>query len=79
MSWKGESRGYWVRAATPTQLPAPASYFGGYVWWIDMERPGRFYAMGKYGQRLETPDASRRRRDQPIEEPGVARAGRRYA
>jgi CubicO group peptidase (beta-lactamase class C family) len=42
----------WVRAATRAHTTAgPASYFGyGYFWWIDMERPGRFYAMGKYGQ-----------------------------
>ena len=28
----------------------PASYHGyGYFWWIDVERPGRYYALGKYG------------------------------
>jgi CubicO group peptidase (beta-lactamase class C family) len=51
----------WVRAATRADTTAgPASYFGyGYFWWIDMERPGRFYAMGKYGQYIYVaPDAN---------------------
>jgi CubicO group peptidase (beta-lactamase class C family) len=42
----------WVRAATGAD-PAtdPASYHGyRYFWWLDVERPGRFYALGKYGQ-----------------------------
>jgi CubicO group peptidase (beta-lactamase class C family) len=29
-----------------------------YFWWIDTERPGRFYAMGNYGQYVYVaPDA----------------------
>jgi CubicO group peptidase (beta-lactamase class C family) len=50
----------WVQAATRADTAAgPSSYFGyGYFWWIDMERPGRFYAMGKYGQYIYVaPDA----------------------
>ena len=37
----------------------PGSYFGyGYFWWIDLEHPGRFYAMGEYGQYIYiAPDA----------------------
>jgi CubicO group peptidase (beta-lactamase class C family) len=43
----------WVRTATraDTSTTDPAYYHGyRYFWWIDVERPGRFYAMGKYGQ-----------------------------
>ena len=42
----------WVRAATGADTDSgPASYHGyGYFWWTDADRPGRFYAMGKYGQ-----------------------------
>jgi CubicO group peptidase (beta-lactamase class C family) len=50
----------WVRAATGADGNTdPASYHGyGYFWWIDVERPGRFYAMGKYGQYIYVaPDA----------------------
>jgi CubicO group peptidase (beta-lactamase class C family) len=61
-SWNGRrivSR-EWVRAATrPGPAVGPAYYFGyGYFWWIDVERPGRFYALGKYGQYVYVaPDA----------------------
>ena len=50
----------WVRAATGADpTTGPASYHGyGYFWWIDVERPGRFYALGKYGQYIYVaPDA----------------------
>jgi CubicO group peptidase (beta-lactamase class C family) len=50
----------WVRAATGADTTTgPAYYHGyGYFWWIDVERPGRFYAMGKYGQYIYVaPDA----------------------
>jgi CubicO group peptidase (beta-lactamase class C family) len=50
----------WVRAATrPGATGDPAYYHGyGYFWWIDVERPGRFYAFGKYGQYIYVaPDA----------------------
>ena len=50
----------WVRASTGAE-PAtdPASYQGyRYFWWLDVERPGRFYALGKYGQYIYVaPDA----------------------
>jgi CubicO group peptidase (beta-lactamase class C family) len=61
-SWNGRrivSR-EWVRAATrPGPAVGPAYYYGyGYFWWIDVERPGRFYALGKYGQYVYVaPDA----------------------
>ena len=51
----------WVRAATGAEPTTdPASYHGyGYFWWIDVERPGRFYALGKYGQYIYVaPDAA---------------------
>jgi CubicO group peptidase (beta-lactamase class C family) len=50
----------WVRAATGADATTdPASYHGyRYFWWMDVERPGRFYAMGKYGQYIYVaPDA----------------------
>ncbi len=50
----------WVRAASGADpTTGPASYHGyGYFWWIDVERPGRFYAQGKYGQYIYVaPDA----------------------
>jgi CubicO group peptidase (beta-lactamase class C family) len=50
----------WVRAATRAdRTSGPASYHGyGYFWWLDVERPGRFYALGKYGQYVYVaPDA----------------------
>jgi CubicO group peptidase (beta-lactamase class C family) len=61
-SWNGRrivSR-EWVRAATrPGPAVGPAYYYGyGYFWWIDVDRPGRFYALGKYGQYIYVaPDA----------------------
>jgi CubicO group peptidase (beta-lactamase class C family) len=51
----------WVRAASGADPSSgPASYHGyGYFWWIDVERPGRFYAQGKYGQYIYVaPDAA---------------------
>jgi CubicO group peptidase (beta-lactamase class C family) len=50
----------WVRAATGADRAIdPAYYFGyRYFWWLDVERPGRFYAAGKYGQYIYVaPDA----------------------
>jgi CubicO group peptidase (beta-lactamase class C family) len=50
----------WVRAATRADTSADPAYYHGYryFWWIDVERPGRFYAMGKYGQYIYVaPDA----------------------
>jgi CubicO group peptidase (beta-lactamase class C family) len=44
----------WVEEAT-TPVAAP-NY--GYFWWIDAERPGRFYALGNFGQYIYVaPDA----------------------
>jgi CubicO group peptidase (beta-lactamase class C family) len=42
----------WVRAATRAGTATdPASYYGyRYFWWLDVDKPGRFYAFGKYGQ-----------------------------
>ena len=51
----------WVGAASGADPTTdPASYHGyGYFWWIDVERPGRFYAQGKYGQYIYVaPDAA---------------------
>jgi CubicO group peptidase (beta-lactamase class C family) len=50
----------WVRAATGADNATDqASYFGyRYFWWLDVDRPGRFYAFGKYGQFIYVaPDA----------------------
>jgi CubicO group peptidase (beta-lactamase class C family) len=50
----------WVRAATGADTATDAAYYHGYryFWWIDVERPGRFYAFGKYGQYIYVaPDA----------------------
>ena len=50
----------WVRAATGADTPTGPAYYHGYgfFWWRDVERPGRFYALGKYGQYIYiAPDA----------------------
>jgi CubicO group peptidase (beta-lactamase class C family) len=50
--WNGErivSRG-WVRAATAAQTPTQHDNPYGYFWWLDGERPDRFYAFGNHGQ-----------------------------
>ena len=53
----------WVRAATGAEGATGAidqAYYHGYryFWWIDVNRPGSFYAMGKYGQYVYVaPDA----------------------
>jgi CubicO group peptidase (beta-lactamase class C family) len=63
---QGESNGKrivsedWVRAATSADGNTDPAYYRGYryFWWLDVERPGRFYAMGKYGQYVYVaPDA----------------------
>ena len=51
----------WVRAATGAESTTDSAYYHGYryFWWLDVERPGRFYAMGKYGQYIYVaPDAN---------------------
>jgi CubicO group peptidase (beta-lactamase class C family) len=50
----------WVRAATGAETSTDPAYYRGYryFWWMDVERPGRFYAFGKYGQYIYVaPDA----------------------
>ena len=50
----------WVRAATGADTTTDQAYYHGYryFWWLDVERPGRFYALGKYGQYIYVaPDA----------------------
>ena len=54
----------WVREATTTDTsdaPAGNYYFADnyqYFWWIDTVRPGRFYALGNFGQYIYVaPDA----------------------
>jgi CubicO group peptidase (beta-lactamase class C family) len=39
----------WVETATRPILGSPARHYG-YVWWLDGERPGRFFAAGNLGQ-----------------------------
>jgi CubicO group peptidase (beta-lactamase class C family) len=48
----------WVRAATaPDATGDPAAHYQ-YFWWVDLERPGRFYALGNLGQYIYVaPDA----------------------
>jgi CubicO group peptidase (beta-lactamase class C family) len=50
----------WVRAATRGDPDVGPAYYQQYqyFWWIDPQRPERFYAMGKYGQYIYVaPDA----------------------
>jgi CubicO group peptidase (beta-lactamase class C family) len=48
----------WVRAATAADRTTDPAYHYQYFWWIDVERSGRFYAFGKYGQYIYVaPDA----------------------
>jgi CubicO group peptidase (beta-lactamase class C family) len=50
----------WVRAATGADPATNSAYYPdyGYFWWLDVERPGGFYALGKYGQYIYVaPDA----------------------
>jgi CubicO group peptidase (beta-lactamase class C family) len=50
----------WVRAATRAGSPTDPVYYYNYryFWWLDPERPARFYALGKYGQYIYVaPDA----------------------
>ena len=50
----------WVRAATGAEATTDSAYYHGYryFWWLDVNHPGRFYALGKYGQYIYVaPDA----------------------
>jgi CubicO group peptidase (beta-lactamase class C family) len=48
----------WVGAATANDTSTdPADHYQ-YFWWVDVERPGRFYALGNFGQYIYVaPDA----------------------
>jgi CubicO group peptidase (beta-lactamase class C family) len=51
----------WVRAATGADGATDQAYYHGYryFWWIDVNRAGSFYALGKYGQYIYVePDAN---------------------
>jgi CubicO group peptidase (beta-lactamase class C family) len=48
----------WVHAATAEDTTTDPADFYQYFWWIDVERPGRFYALGNLGQYIYVaPDA----------------------
>jgi CubicO group peptidase (beta-lactamase class C family) len=48
----------WVRAATAVDAATDPAPFYQYFWWVDVERPGRFYALGNFGQYVYVaPDA----------------------
>lgn len=48
----------WVRAATAADATTDPAEFYQYLWWVDVERPGRFYALGNLGQYVYVaPDA----------------------
>jgi CubicO group peptidase (beta-lactamase class C family) len=48
----------WVRAATAADTTTDPALFYQYFWWVDEERPGRFYALGNFGQYVYVaPDA----------------------
>jgi CubicO group peptidase (beta-lactamase class C family) len=48
----------WVRTSTRADTPTDRAYGYRYFWWLDADRPGRFYAQGKYGQYIYVaPDA----------------------
>jgi CubicO group peptidase (beta-lactamase class C family) len=40
----------WVGAATAAATTTDPAADYQYFWWVDLERPGRFYALGNYGQ-----------------------------
>jgi CubicO group peptidase (beta-lactamase class C family) len=48
----------WVRTATGDDTSTDPAPNYQYFWWVDVERPGRFYALGDYGQYVYVaPDA----------------------
>jgi CubicO group peptidase (beta-lactamase class C family) len=58
--WNGERivPEEWVREATAADATADPAEHYQYFWWIDVERPGRFYALGNFGQYIYVaPDA----------------------
>jgi CubicO group peptidase (beta-lactamase class C family) len=64
----------WVESATAGDATDPAGFYQ-YFWWVDEERPDRFYALGNFGQYVYVaPDADavivRMGRDWGIENDG---------
>jgi CubicO group peptidase (beta-lactamase class C family) len=48
----------WVRAATAADTTSDPAADYQYFWWVDVERPGRYYGLGNLGQYLYVaPDA----------------------
>ncbi len=48
----------WVRSATAAEATSDPAGFYQYFWWVDDERPSRFYALGNFGQYIYVaPDA----------------------
>jgi CubicO group peptidase (beta-lactamase class C family) len=48
----------WIRAATAADASSDPAEDYQYFWWVDVERPGRFYALGNLGQYVYVaPDA----------------------
>jgi CubicO group peptidase (beta-lactamase class C family) len=48
----------WVRAATAADATGDPAEDYQYFWWVDVDRPGRFYALGNFGQYVYVaPDA----------------------
>jgi CubicO group peptidase (beta-lactamase class C family) len=48
----------WVRAATAADDSTDPAEHYQYFWWVDRERPGRYYALGNFGQYVYVaPDA----------------------
>jgi CubicO group peptidase (beta-lactamase class C family) len=48
----------WVEASTASEATTDPAEHYQYFWWIDLERPGRFYALGNLGQYIYVaPDA----------------------
>jgi CubicO group peptidase (beta-lactamase class C family) len=48
----------WVRAATAVDVSTDPAPHYQYYWWVDLERRGRFYALGNFGQYIYVaPDA----------------------
>jgi CubicO group peptidase (beta-lactamase class C family) len=48
----------WVQAATAGDATTDPAAFYQYLWWVDLERAGRYYALGDHGQYVYVaPDA----------------------
>jgi CubicO group peptidase (beta-lactamase class C family) len=48
----------WVRSATAADTTTDPALHYQYFWWVDLDRPGRFYGLGNFGQYLYVaPDA----------------------